>query len=252
MKVYFIGAGPGDLELITLKGDRFLRACNYVMYAGSLVNPEFINQMPNTTKIYDTAKLNLEEQVSIYKEAKKSNQDVARLQSGDLSIYGAIAEQMRALENLDIEYEIIPGVSCVAASAAALKRELTLPDVSQTIVLSRISGRTKVPEDEELEKLATHKCTLCLFLSILKMDLIAEKLLKHYDPNTPVAVVYKASWPEEKIIQGTLTTITEKMKNEKITLSALIIVGDVLRPENFKDSQLYSIDFSHLFRKKSV
>ena len=252
MKVYFIGAGPGDLELITLKGDRFLRACNYVMYAGSLVNPEFINRMPNTTKIYDTAKLNLEEQVSIYKEAKKSNQDVARLQSGDLSIYGAIAEQMRALDNLEIEYEIIPGVSCVAASAAALKRELTLPDVSQTIVLSRISGRTKVPEDEELEKLATHKCTLCLFLSILKMDLIAEKLLKHYDPNTPVAVVYKASWPEEKIIQGTLTTITEKMKNEKITLSALIIVGDVLRPENFKDSQLYSKDFSHLFRKKSV
>ena len=252
MKVFFIGAGPGDVELITLKGDRCLRACHYVMYAGSLVNPEFINGVPDTTKVYDTAKLNLDEQVSIYKEAKNSNQDVARLQSGDLSIYGAIAEQMRALDNLEIEYEIIPGVSSMAASAAALKRELTLPGVSQTIILSRISGRTKVPEDEELEKLASHKCTLCLFLSILKMEAITEKLLKYYDPNTPVAVVYKASWPEEKIIQGTLATIVGKMKNEKMTLSALIIVGDVLRPEDFKDSQLYSKEFSHLFRKKSV
>ncbi|MBT5471560.1 MAG: precorrin-4 C(11)-methyltransferase [Nitrospina sp.] len=252
MKVYFIGAGPGDVDLITVKGDKCLRSCNYVMYAGSLVNSEFTKNLPNSVKVYDTSKLDLEEQISIYQEAKGAGQDVARLQSGDLSIYGAIAEQMRALDNLEIEYQIIPGVSSMAASAATLKRELTLPDISQTIILTRVSGRTKVPEDEELEKLASHKCTLCIFLSILKMDVITEKLLKHYSPDTPVAVVYKASWPEEKIIYGTLTTIAEKMKEEKITLSALIIVGAVLRPGDFKDSQLYSKEFSHLFRKKSV
>lgn len=252
MKVYFIGAGPGDVDLITIKGDRCLRSCQYVMYAGSLVNSGFTINLPKFVKVYDTSKINLEEQVSIYKEAKLAGKDVARLQSGDLSIYGAIAEQMRALENLEIDFEIIPGVSSMAASAATLKRELTLPEISQTVILTRISGRTKVPEEEDLEKLAAHKCTLCIFLSILKIEVIAEKLLKHYAHDTPAAIVYKASWPEEKIIQGTLTTIGEKAKKENITLSALIIIGPALRPGDFNDSQLYSKEFSHLFRKKSV
>lgn len=252
MKVYFIGAGPGDVELITLKGHRRLHSCSYVMHAGSLINPEILSDLPESTHIFDTSKLNLDEQVAIYKEAHNADQDVARLQSGDLSLYGAIAEQMRALDELDISYEVIPGVSSVAASAAALKSELTLPEISQTVILSRISGRTLVPPDEELENLASHKCTLCLFLSILKIKEVAKKLSLHYPPETPVIVVHKASWPDEKIVRGNLETIAGLVEKEGIKLTALILVGAVFDAKDFKDSRLYSKEYSHLFRKKNV
>jgi precorrin-4/cobalt-precorrin-4 C11-methyltransferase len=252
LKVYFIGAGPGDVELMTIKGNRQLHACSYVMHAGSLINPEILSTLPDATKIYDTSILNLEEQVAIYREAKGANQDVARLQSGDLSIYGAIAEQMRALDELGIDYEVTPGVSSVAASAAALKSELTLPEISQTVIYSRISGRTKVPPDEELEKLASHKCTLCLFLSIHKIKEVAEKLSVHYPVETPVIVVYKASWNDEKIIRGNIETIADMVKEEGIRLTALILVGAVFNTKDFQDSRLYSKEYSHLFRKKNV
>jgi len=252
LKVYFIGAGPGDVELITIKGHKRLHTCPFVMYAGSLINKELLNDLPSSTKIFDTAELDLGQQVALYKEAFENNMDVARLQSGDLSIYGSIGEQIRKLEELGIDYEIIPGVSSVAASAAALRKELTLPNVSQTVILSRVSGRTKVPPDEELELLATHKCTLCLFLSILKLREAAEKLSKYYHPKTPVAVVYKASWPDEKIIKGDLTNIADLVEKENITLTALILVGDVLESSDFQDSKLYSEDFSHRFRKKNA
>jgi precorrin-4/cobalt-precorrin-4 C11-methyltransferase len=252
LKVYFIGAGPGDVELMTIKGNKRLHACSYVMHAGSLINPEILSDLPESTQIYDTSKLNLEEQVAIYKEAHHVDQDIARLQSGDLSIYGAIAEQMRALDELGIEYEIIPGVSSVAASAATLKCELTLPEISQTIIFSRISGRTQVPPDEDLEKLASHKCTLCLFLSILKIKDVVEKLSVHYPPETPVAVVYKASWKDEKIIRGDLTSIAGQVEKAGIKLTALILVGKVLNTKDFQDSRLYSKEYSHLFRKKNV
>jgi len=252
LKVYFIGAGPGDVELITLKGHRILHSCRFVMYAGSLVNKKLLDDLPETTKIFDTAELDLGQQVALYKEAYENDLDVARLQSGDLSIYGSIAEQMRKLDELGIDYEVIPGVSSVAASAAALRKELTLPNVSQTVIYSRVSGRTKVPPDEELELLASHKCTLCLFLSILKLREAAEKLTKYYDPKTPVAVVYKASWPDEKIIKGDLTNIADLVEKENITLSALILIGHVLESSDFDDSKLYSDDFSHRFRKKNV
>ena len=252
MRVYFIGAGPGDVELITIKGANRLQSCPYVLFAGSLINPELLKDLPSMAKSFDTSKLTLDEQTALYKEAKDRNMDVARLQSGDLSIYGAIAEQMRILDELNIDYEIIPGVSSLAASAAALKRELTLPEISQTIILSRISGRTKVPLDEELEKLASHKCTICLFLSITKIKEVVTQLLAHYKSDTPIAVVYKASWPDEKIIKGTLETIVDQVKKAKITLTALILVGDVLQPGNFVDSRLYSKEYSHLFRKKNV
>ncbi len=251
MKVFFIGAGPGDVELITLKGHRILHACPFVMYAGSLINKELLNDLPDSTKTFDTAELDLGQQVALYKEAYENEMDVARLQSGDLSIYGSIGEQMRKLDELGIDYEIIPGVSSVAASAAALRKELTLPNVSQTVILSRVSGRTKVPPDEELELLASHKCTLCLFLSILKLREAADKLAKYYDPKTPVAVVYKASWPDEKIIKGDLTNIADLVEKENITLTALIMVGNVLESSDFEDSKLYSEDFSHRFRKKN-
>ena len=252
MKVYFIGAGPGDVELMTIKGHKRLHACSYVMHAGSLINPEIIEALPESAKIHDTSKLNLEEQVAIYKEAEEANQDVARLQSGDLSIYGAIAEQMRALDELGIQYEIIPGVSSVAASAATLQNELTLPEISQTVIFSRISGRTEVPPDEDLEKLASHKCTLCLFLSIHKIKDVAKKLSIHYPIETPVIVVYKASWKDEKIIRGNMETIAEKVEAEGIRLTALILVGAVFDKKDFRDSRLYSKEYSHLFRKKNV
>ena len=252
MKVYFIGAGPGDVELMTIKGHKRLHACSYVMHAGSLINPEIIEALPESAKIYDTSKLNLEEQVAIYKEAEEKNQDVARLQSGDLSIYGAIAEQMRALDELGLQYDIIPGVSCVAASAATLKNELTLPEISQTVIFSRISGRTEVPPNEDLEKLASHKCTLCLFLSIHKIKDVVKKLSIHYPIETPVIVVYKASWKDEKIIRGNMETIAEKVEAEGIRLTALILVGAVFDTKDFRDSRLYSKEYSHLFRKKNV
>jgi precorrin-4/cobalt-precorrin-4 C11-methyltransferase len=252
LKVYFIGAGPGDVELMTIKGHKRLHACSYVMHAGSLINPEIIEALPESAKIHDTSKLNLEEQVAIYKEAEEANQDVARLQSGDLSIYGAIAEQMRALDELGIQYEIIPGVSSVAASAATLQNELTLPEISQTVIFSRISGRTEVPPDEDLEKLASHKCTLCLFLSIHKIKDVAKKLSIHYPIETPVIVVYKASWKDEKIIRGNMETIAEKVEAEGIRLTALILVGAVFDKKDFRDSRLYSKEYSHLFRKKNV
>jgi precorrin-4/cobalt-precorrin-4 C11-methyltransferase len=252
LKVYFIGAGPGDVELMTIKGNRRLHLCSYVMHAGSLINPEIISVLSESTQIYDTSKLNLEEQITIYKEAKEADQDVARLQSGDLSIYGAIAEQMRALDEIGIQYEVIPGVSSVAASAAALKSELTLPEISQTVIFSRISGRTEVPPDEDLEKLASHKCTLCLFLSIHKIKEVVKKLSVHYPLNTPVIVVYKASWKDEKIIRGNMETIAGKVEEEGIRLTALILVGAVLDTKDFQDSRLYSKEYSHLFRKKDA
>jgi precorrin-4/cobalt-precorrin-4 C11-methyltransferase len=252
LKVYFIGAGPGDVELMTIKGNRRLHACTYVMHAGSLINPEILSELSEPTRIFDTSKLNLEEQVAIYKEAQNAGKDVARLQSGDLSIYGAIAEQMRALDELDIPYEVIPGVSSVAASAAALKSELTLPEISQTVIFSRISGRTEVPPDEDLEKLASHKCTLCLFLSIHKIKDVVKKLSVHYPLDTPVVVVYKASWKDEKIIKGNMQTIADKVEAEGIRLTALILVGAVLDSNDFQDSRLYSKEYSHLFRKKDA
>ncbi len=252
MKVYFIGAGPGDVELMTVKGNRRLHACSYVMYAGSLINPEILSSLPEATRICDTSKLNLEEQVAIYKEARDADRNVARLQSGDLSVYGTIAEQMRALNKIGIQYEVIPGVSSMAASAATLKSELTLPGISQTVILSRIGGRTQVPPDEDLEKLASHKCTLCLFLSIHKIKEVVKKLSIHYPPETPVIVVYKASWEDEKIIKGNIETIAGKVDEEGIRLTALILVGEVFNSEDFYDSRLYSKEYSHLFRKKNV
>ena len=252
MKIYFIGAGPGDVELITIKGNRRLHACSYVMHAGSLINPEILSGLSESARIFDTSKLNLEEQVAIYKEARDVDQDVARLQSGDLSVYGAIAEQMRALDEIGIQYEVIPGVSSMAASAAALKSELTLPEISQTVILSRISGRTQVPPDEDLEKLASHKCTLCLFLSIHKIKQVVKKLSVHYPPETPVIVVYKVSWKDEKIIRGNLETIAGKVDKEGIRLTALILVGEVFNSKDFQDSRLYSKEYSHLFRKKNA
>ncbi|HHT9110210.1 MAG TPA: precorrin-4 C(11)-methyltransferase [Candidatus Brocadiaceae bacterium] len=239
MKVYFIGAGPGDPELITIKGMKAIQRACYCIYAGSLVNVELLKLLPPRAKTYDSSKMNLEEMVAVYKEAQGQDVDVARVHSGDPSIYGAIQEQMDALDKLGITYEIIPGVSSFLATAAVLKQELTLPGVTQTIVITRMEGKTPIPEKEHLGALAIATPTLCIFLSIDKIEEISKILLPHYGMNCPVAVVYKATWPDQKIVSAKLSNVTEKVKQAGIKKSALIIVGWALDKE-FQRSFLYS------------
>ncbi|MDO8140254.1 MAG: precorrin-4 C(11)-methyltransferase [Candidatus Brocadiales bacterium] len=239
MKVYFIGAGPGDPELITIKGFKVIQHSRYCIYAGSLVNKELLKALPSHAKAYDSSDMRLEEMVVIFKEAMEQNADVARIHSGDPSIYGAIQEQMHALDELGIPYEVIPGVSSFVASAAVLRQELTLPGTTQTIVITRMEGKTPIPEKEHLSKLATTTPTMCIFLSIDKIDEVVKMLIPHYGKDCPVAVVYKATWPDQKIVCSKLTDIAEKVKQESIKKSALIIVGWVLE-KKFQRSVLYT------------
>ena len=245
MKVYFIGAGPGDPELITIKGKKAIEKAGYCIYAGSLVSKEILHYARPDAKIYDSAKMPLEEQISIIEEAKLANKDVARIHSGDPTIYGAIQEQMKALDERGITYEIIPGVSSFTASAAALKQELTLPGVSQTIILTRLEGNTPVPEEESLEKLAASKATMCIFLSVDRIADIASKLIPSYGADCPAAIVYKASSNDEKIILAPLSEIAEKVVQSGIKKTALIIVGHVLE-QNFERSRLYNKEFMNI------
>ena len=239
MKVYFIGAGPGDPELITVRGLKIIQRSGYCIYAGSLVNPELLKSLPPHAKVYDSSRMSLEDMVVVYKEAMEYKMDVARIHSGDPSIYGAIQEQMQALDKLGITYEIIPGVSSFVAAAAVLRQELTLPGVTQTIVITRMEGKTPIPEKEHMGVLATATPTLCIFLSIDKIEEIVRTLLPHYGKDCPVAVVYKATWPDQKIVCTKLSDIAEEVKQEAITKSALIIVGWMLGKE-FTRSGLYS------------
>ncbi len=241
MKVYFIGAGPGDPELITVRGLKIIQRSGYCIYAGSLVNPELLKSLPANAKVYDSSEMNLEEMIVVYREAAEQNTDVARIHSGDPSIFGAIQEQMHALDKLGITYEIIPGVSSFVAAAAVLRQELTLPGVTQTIVITRMEGKTPIPEKEHLSVLATATPTLCIFLSIDKIEEIAKILLPHYGQDCPAAVVYKATWPDQKIVCTKLSHITEEVKREAIKKSALIIVGWTLE-KKFKRSVLYRHD----------
>ena len=248
MKVYFVGAGPGDPELITIKGKRTIETCKYCIYAGSLVNKDILNYTKPDTIIHNSASMTLEEVISVYKEAKDANESVARIHTGDPAIYGAIQEQMQALDEIKIDYEVIPGVSSFTAAAASLNQELTLPGVSQTIIITRIKGKTSVPESEELHKLAKSRSTLCIFLSVAQIENVSNCLIECYGKECPVAVVYKASWNDEKIVCGTLTNIGEKIKKAKIRKTAMIIVGKVLG-KSFEKSKLYDKNFNHGCRK---
>ncbi|MCC6325407.1 MAG: precorrin-4 C(11)-methyltransferase [Candidatus Brocadia sp. AMX3] len=238
MKVYFIGAGPGDPELITVRGLKTIQQSQYCIYAGSLVNPELLKALPPRAKIYDSSGMSLEDMGVVYKEAREQNLDVARIHSGDPSIYGAIQEQMQVLDTLGIPYEVIPGVSSFVASAAVLRQELTLPGVTQTIVITRMEGKTPIPEKEHLSVLAAATPTLCIFLSIDKIEEIVRTLLPHYGKDCPVAVVYKATWPEQKIVCTRLAEIASEVKRQSIKKSALVIVGWTLGKE-FQRSVLY-------------
>ncbi len=252
MKVYFVGAGPGDPGLLTVKAKSLIEDCNCCIYAGSLVSKEVIGLIPSDAKSYDSSKMTLEEIVAIYKDAKEKNIDVVRLHTGDPSIYGAILEQMNALDELGVDYEVVPGVSSFQAAAAALKVELTVPEKSQTIILTRIAGRTPVPKEQDLGELAKSGATLCIFLSVQDMPGVVEKLIVHYGRGCPAAVVYRASWPDEKIIKGTLADIAQKTEENGIKKTAMIIVGKTLAKESAASaaaSKLYDKNFSHGYRK---
>jgi precorrin-4/cobalt-precorrin-4 C11-methyltransferase len=247
-KVYFVGAGPGDPELITVKGKKSLETADIIIYAGSLVNPELLTYAKKETEIYNSASMTLEEVLAVMKQGYEDNKKIVRLHTGDPSIYGAIREQMDALEKKNIAFEVIPGVSSFVASAASIKKEFTLPGVSQTVILTRVEGRTKVPKLEQLDKLAAHQTSMAIFLSVQMIDKVVEKLLSHYSPETKIAVIQKASWPDEKIVMGTLTTIADDVKKANITKTAQILVGDFLG-DQYELSKLYDKTFSHEYRQ---
>jgi len=249
MKVYFIGAGPGAADLITLRGARVLGSVDMVLYAGSLVPTAMLEHCRPGAELIDTAQLDLEQQQACYLRAQAAGIDVARLHSGDPAIYGATAEQMRRLEALGIDYEVVPGVSSFTAAAAAIGAELTKPEVSQTVILTRVSGRASaVPELEAIARLAEHRSTMCIFLSGPHLKKIVGDLLLHYPPETPVALVYRASWPEQKSYQGTLATVLEDTRRGEWNLTTMMLVGAALDRGLQSESSLYSKDFTHLFR----
>jgi len=246
--IYFIGAGPGDPELLTLKGKRVLSECQVVIYAGSLVNPEILRYVPQDAELHDSSGLHLEEIITLMEKAHLRRYSVARLHSGDPSLYGALREQIEELTKKGIPFTVIPGVSSFLAGAASLKRELTVPGVSQTVILTRIGGRTPVPEKEQLRILGSVQATLVIFLSIDRLGEVVKELLHSYPPQTPAAVLHRVSWKDEQIIWGTLSDIVEKGKNQDFTRQALIIVGEVLG-DTFSFSSLYEYAFSHGLRK---
>lgn len=251
MTVYFIGAGPGDPDLMTIKGMKALQACPVVLYAGSLIPREVIASVEDKAEaIHNTASMNLDETTAVIEQADREGKDVARLQCGDPALYGAIGEQIRRLEALDIDYHVIPGVSAVAASAALLKKELTLSGVSQTVIMTRYEGKTPFPERERLPALAQSGATLAIHLGITKIHKIVDELIPHYGVDCPVAVCYRASWPDQDYVTGTLADIVGKVREKKFTLTSLILVGQVLDTDEFNDSYLYDKNQPNLFRKK--
>ena len=252
-KVHFVGAGPGDAELITVKGARLLREADLVVYAGSLVDRELVRTYAPGAEVHDSAGMNLEETTRTLAEAAIAGKRAVRLHTGDPAIYGAIQEQMAELDGLGIDYEVVPGVTSAFAAAATLKQELTLPEVSQTVIITRLAGKTPVPEREGLSRIARIGATLVIYLSVSMIDRVVAELLEGaYTAETPVAVVARASWPDEQVVEGTLDDIAGKVHEAGIGKQAMIIVGEVLnaRREGMKArSLLYDKGFSHEFRK---
>jgi len=247
--VHFIGAGPGAPDLITLRGVRLIERCPVCVYAGSLVPAEILAAAPPDALLIDTAPLNLDEILDHFIDADQRGLDVARLHSGDPSLYGAIAEQMRRLKALGISFDITPGVPSFAAAAAALERELTLPEIAQTVILTRTATRSSpVPERESLEHLAASGATMAIHLSVTNLAQIVRILTPHYGPDCPVVVAYRVSRPDQLLIRGTLADIRDKVKEAGITRTALVLVGHVFRDIEGPESRLYAADHHHLRR----
>ncbi|GLC32477.1 precorrin-4 C(11)-methyltransferase [Clostridium omnivorum] len=246
--VYFIGAGPGNVDLITVKGRDILTKADVVIFAGSLVSKEHLSFCKEGAEVHNSASMTLEQVIAEIKMAEKENKITVRLHTGDPAIYGAIKEQMDELDKLNISYEVVPGVSSFTAAASVIKKEFTLPDVSQTVILTRIEGRTPVPETENLERLASIGASMAIFLSISMIDKVVENLKKGYRRNVPIAVIERATWEDERAIIGTLDDIGEKVKKANITKCAQILVGDFINCE-YKKSLLYDKSFTHMFRQ---
>ena len=247
--IQFVGAGSGAPDLITVRGKNLLEQADVVIYAGSLVNPELLKCCKPECEIYNSAKMTLDEVVTVMDGAEKAGKTTVRLHTGDSSIYGAIKEQMDALDRLGYAYDVTPGVSSFCGAAAALKAEYTLPGVSQSVIITRMAGKTPVPEKESIASFAAHQATMVIFLSTgLLKELSAELIAGGYGPETPAAIVYKATWPEEKVVRGTVAQLYEMAQTNHIRKTALIIVGRILDTE-YDLSRLYAPDFSTEFRE---
>jgi precorrin-4/cobalt-precorrin-4 C11-methyltransferase len=247
MTVFFIGAGPGDPELITVKGQRLIRSCPVIIYAGSLV-PTAVLEGHQAEQVINSAELHLEQIIALMKTAHDKGQDVARVHSGDPGLYGAIGEQIRHLRELGIAFQIIPGVTATAACAALLEAELTLPDISQSVILTRYADKSPMPPGEALGDLARHQATMAIHLGVNNLSRIVAELIPHYGVDCPIAVVHRASWPDQDWVVGTLADIKDKVAQKGFRRTALILVGRVLANDTFSESSLYRAGHAHLFR----
>jgi precorrin-4/cobalt-precorrin-4 C11-methyltransferase len=253
MTVHFIGAGPGAADLITVRGLRLIAKCQVCLYAGSLVPAEIVRAAPAGARVIDTAPLHLDEIIAEIAAAHAQGLDVARVHSGDPSIYGAIAEQMRRLDRLGIPYDVTPGVPAFAAAAAVLNSELTLPEIAQTVILTRTAMQASpMPPGEMLEGLGRSGATLAIHLSIRNLGYIERALTPHYGADCPVVVVYRVTWPDQQIIRGTLSTIAVRVRAAKLTRTALVLVGPVLGAHEFRDSALYDAAHEHVLRNRKT
>ncbi len=251
MTVYFIGAGPGAPDLITVRGLRLVERCPVCLYAGSLVPEEIVKAAPENALVMDTASMHLDAIIAEIEKAHASRQDVARVHSGDPSIYGAIAEQMRRLDAMAIDYKVVPGVPAFAGAAAKLKVELTLPEIAQTVIVTRTGMKaSSMPEHETLEILGRSRATLAIHLSIRNLEYVRTTLEPYYGDECPVIIAYRATWPDELYIRTTLAGMKEEVRKHKITRTALIMVGKVFGEVEFRDSDLYNVDFSHVLRNR--
>lgn len=249
--IYFVGAGTGAVDLITVRGKRLLQTADVVIYAGSLVNPELLQDAKDGCAVYNSAEMTLEEVAAVMRRAEQGGKTTVRLHTGDPSVYGAVREQMDVLDSLGISYESCPGVSACFGAAASLNLEYTLPGVSQSLIITRMEGRTPVPERESIESLAAHGASMAIYLSAGMLRELSERLQKGgYRPETPAAIVYKATWPEEKACVCTVGTMEETAKANQITKTALILVGDAVAHRNYQRSRLYAPDFETEFRGK--
>ncbi|MCI7275376.1 MAG: precorrin-4 C(11)-methyltransferase [Cuneatibacter sp.] len=248
--VYFVGAGAGAADLITVRGMRLLEQADVIIYAGSLVNPELLHYAKKKCEIYNSAKLTLEEVLDIMKQAEAAGKRVVRLHTGEPSIYGAVREQMDELDRLGISYESCPGVTACFGAAASLNLEYTLPDISQSLIITRMEGRTKVPPKESIESFAAHQASMAIYLSTGMLEELSRRLIAGgYRKDTPAALVYKATWPEEEAYVCTVETLNETAKAHGITKTALVLVGDVITHQHYQKSRLYAADFSTGFRQ---
>ncbi len=248
--IHFIGAGSGAADLITVRGARLLGEADCIIYAGSLVNPALLDYKKDGCAVYNSAKMTLEEVIALMAENEQNGRDTVRLHTGDPCLYGAIREQMDELDKLGLPYDDTPGVSSFCGAAAALHAEYTLPEVSQSVIITRMAGRTPVPQGEQLKKLASHGCTMVLFLSTGLLEEVEQELLAGgaYTADTPAAIVYKATWPEEKVLRCTVGTLAQTARDNHITKTALITVGGFLG-DNYERSKLYDPAFTHGYRE---